>query len=157
MNALDSQECKHGVRTGRCTICNAPPRSGRDFRGQDPRTGRSKQRRTPENTETYYGHPWPEWLQMEEIGRQYIVEKARRRQTTKYGEMWAAIESAMGQDIGQFRLQMPNLLRRLAETSLDEFGLVVTALVVYDQLPEYPGEGLFQLAVREGLLPEREA
>jgi hypothetical protein len=70
--------------------------------------------------------------------------------------MWMAIAAAMERDIGGFRLQMPNLLRRLAEQSLEEIGLVLTALVVYDDRPEYPGGGLFQLAVREGLLPEGE-
>jgi hypothetical protein len=49
------------------------------------------------------------------------------------------------------------LLRHIAEDSFEKTGLILTALVVTDEIDEHPSEGFFRLAAYFGLLAESEA
>lgn len=54
--------------------------------------------------------------------------------------------AVLGNDPGNRHRKLPNLLGYVGESSLEEYGLVATALVVYDEGEPIPGPGFFRLA-----------
>jgi hypothetical protein len=112
-------------------------------------------RRTPENSDTYFGHPWPIWFSMRDAGYEHIIERARLGQTTTYTELWAAITATLGPDLGNRYWQMGHLLGAIAEHAHDKDGVMPTALVMNEGDGETnAGPGFFRLAADMGLLPE---
>ena len=122
-----------------------------------PRNPTSSGRKTPQNSDTYFGHSWPEWSEMVDVGIAYLIECAKRHRTAAYGELWEAIEKVLGRDIGNSWRQMPQLLGYISERSFEGVGLFLTALVVDDVPDGHPEQGFFRLAAKRGALPEREA
>lgn len=114
-------------------------------------------RKTPENSSAMFGHPWPLWFQMRDVGYEHIAARARDRKKTTYVEMWDAIRAEVGQDLGSQWRQLPNLLGYIGDLSYEKIRLVVTALVIYQEGDEHPGPGFLRLAARHDLMPAEEA
>jgi len=94
---------------------------------------------------------------MRDEGRKFLERCARQRRMPEYDEFWAAVRNGMGKDIGSAWRQVPQLLRQISEQSLSQNRLAITANVVSGGISGGPSEGFFTLAVREGLLEDREA
>ena len=114
-------------------------------------------RRTPENSEDFFDHPWSEWFAMRDAGVDLLERHAKKRTTTTYKKFWSGIQSGFVGDVGKSGRQVPQLLRYIGELSFDKYGLILTALVVTDGHDPHPSEGFFRLAARLGLIPEDEA
>jgi hypothetical protein len=114
-------------------------------------------RKTPENSSDMFGHPWPLWFQMRDIGYDHIAARAREREKTTYAELWDAINTGVGQDLGNHWRQLPNLLGYIGDLSHGKIRLIVTALVIYQEADEHPGPGFFRLAASHDLMPVEEA
>lgn len=115
-------------------------------------------RKTPENSADFFGHPWPLWFAMRDAGYQHIIERARNRQTTTYGELWAAITDTIGEDLGNPWRKIDHLLGYVGEFAYERDGLMPTALVMYEGADETnPGPGFFRLAATMGLFPAGDA
>jgi hypothetical protein len=82
----------------------------------------------------------------------HIEACASRRSTTTYGAVWSAVTELLGHDPGNRHRKTPNLLGYVGRKSLEEYELLATALVVYDEEP-VPGPGFFRLAGSVGLMP----
>jgi hypothetical protein len=149
-------ECKHGLKMGRCRVCNEPvsvaKRRTRTVKGNS-----LLGRKTEENSESYFNHPWPEWNEMRDLGLSYLREIAAKEKTVTYEGFWNAVRLGVGRDIGKPFRQIPLLLRHVGEKSFDDSGLVVTALVVTEATEPSPSEGFFRLASRLELIPEDES
>lgn len=119
----------------------------------------SSERRTPENSQDYFGHPWPEWFAMRDAAFDFLVECARGRRTAGYGETWDAVGAAIGKELGSHWRELPNLLGFVSERSQAELGLLSTALVIYqpDAVSSGPGAGFFRMATRMGLLDDSDS
>lgn len=154
MQAYD-EECIHGLTPNTCVICKAPARSVASTR--EPVRKAKKNRKTPENSPSYFNHPWPLWFQMRDAGAAHIISRAGQRRKTYYGELWTAIERQVGEELGNSWRQLPYLLGDIAKHVYDEIGLILTALVIYEEGDEHPGEGFFRLAAEMGALREEDA
>jgi hypothetical protein len=148
------EECIHGLTLNTCVICKAPKKVP-----PTPNLVRiaKKNRKTPENSSSYFNHPWPLWFQMRDAGAVHIISRARRQRKTCYGELWTAIEAQIGEGLGNSWRQLPHLLGDIAEHAFDEIGLILTALVIYEEGDEHPGEGFFRLAAETGMPREEDA
>lgn len=112
-------------------------------------------KKTPDNSPSFHGHPWPLWFSMRDAGYEHIIERALERETTTYKELWAAITAALGQDFGNTYFQTGDLLGSIATYAHDKDGVMPTALVMYEGTEEAnAGPGFFRLAASMGLLPE---
>ena len=119
-------------------------------------TGTGK--KTPENSSSFFGHPWPEWFAMRDAGYEHLVERARERRMTTYGELWDAVAEKVGVDLGNPWRQIDHLLGYIGEAAYEKDGVTPTALVTYPGDGDVgPGPGYFQLAVSLGLFPARDA
>jgi hypothetical protein len=117
-------------------------------------------RKTPENSTEMFGHPWPFWFRMRDVGLDFLNARARLHKTASYGELWDAITLELGEDCGNAWRQRPNLLGYIAERGYQDTGFIPTALVVYrddDEGDEHPGPGFFRLAVTLGALTADQA
>jgi hypothetical protein len=117
----------------------------------------SSGRKTPENSVDMFGHPWPEWFRMRDVGYEHIAKCARARTKTNYADLWTAIGHGVAKDPGSPWRQLPNLLGYIGDLSNEKTGLTMTALVVYREGEESPGPGFFRLAASQDLIPEQEA
>jgi hypothetical protein len=79
---------------------------------------------------SFFGHPWAEWHQMVDTGRDHLVEQAEAQSTTTADELWSHIGAALGLPLGDPTLPMPFLLRDITNREKDDSGLVLAALVV---------------------------
>jgi hypothetical protein len=106
-----------------------------------------------------FGHPWPEWFKMRDAAFDFLCRCASEQRLASYGEIWAAVGAALGEDLGSHWRQLPNLLGYVSSHSLDELDLLATALVIYDPEDERsgPGPGFFRLAASKGLLDDEDA
>lgn len=149
-------ECKHGLKLGSCSACKEPdPVAKRRIqRGQQVS---SYGRKTEANSKSYFNHPWPEWNEMRDLGLSYLEEVASKKATVAYDHFWRAVRLGVDRDIGKPFRQIPLLLRHVGEKSFEASGLIVTALVVTEQIEPSPSEGFFRLAHRLGLIPESES
>ena len=111
-------------------------------------------RKTPENSSSFFGHPWPEWFEMRDAAFSFLCVCARERRLASYHEIWTTVGAKLGKDLGNHWRQLPHLLGHVSERSLEESGILATALVVYDpgDASSGPGPGFFSLAVSLGLL-----
>jgi hypothetical protein len=114
-------------------------------------------RKTEENSDSFFNHPWPEWNEMRDIGLSYLREIATKEATVSYDQFWKAVRLGIGHEIGKPFRQIPLLLRHVGERSFDDSGLIVTALVVTEEKVPSPSEGFFRLASRLELIPESES
>lgn len=115
-------------------------------------------RKTPENSSAFFGHPWSLWFAMRDAGYEHIIERARDRKTTTYGELWVAVTAKLGEDLGNPWRQIDHLLGSIGEVAYDKDGLMPTALVMYEGTGETnPGPGFFRLAANMGLFPGGDA
>jgi hypothetical protein len=94
---------------------------------------------------------------MRDAGAAHIISRAGQRRKTYYGELWTAIERQVGEELGNSWRQLPYLLGDIAKHVYDEIGLILTALVIYEERDEHPGEGFFRLAAEMGALREEDA
>lgn len=149
-NVTELDECLHGLAPDTCSICldrtrpTPPPRAHA--------TSVFDGRKTPENSDDYFGHSWPEWFTMRDAGIAYISFRARGREMTGYHELWRAIAEKLGIDIGNPYRQEPWLLEYLSREFFEQTGLILSALVRYEEGDESPGEGFFRLAGILGVL-----
>ncbi len=153
----DAAECKHGLQPATCVLCNGSLERAASQRRQSGGVTRSSGRKTPENSETYYGHSWSEWFEMQDEVISYIGEKAKAGEKTTYGELWGALEARLGKDLGNPHYQLPSLLGYVALEGFERTNLVLTALVIYEGRPDQPGDGFFRLAAGLGILDEKDA
>jgi hypothetical protein len=114
-------------------------------------------RRTPENSSSYFGHPWPFWFDMRSAAYDHIAESAGRGQPTNYSDLWAAVFTRLGKTVGDPWRQLPMLLGYVSDEYHKEVGAIPTAIVLYDLADQYPGPGFFRLAASYGLLQESNA
>ncbi len=70
----DADECKHGLQPTTCVLCNGSLERAALERRQGSIGNRSSGRKTPDNSETYYGHSWSEWFEMQDAVITYIGE-----------------------------------------------------------------------------------
>jgi len=144
-------DCKHGLKLGSCRVCKEPnrpiKRQVRDTHGMT-----SQGRKTQENSDTYFNHPWSEWNEMRDFGLTFLEEIAASRSTVSYVRFWSAVRKGVDRDIGSPWRQIPLLLRHIGEQSFDNSGLLVTALVVTEDRYPSPSEGFFRLAARLDLI-----
>lgn len=152
----EDDECIHGLTALTCSLCKAPKAAPSSQKGWS-RPSSASGRKTPENSTSYFGHPWSEWFAMRDAGIECILQCARERRTTTYHQLWPEIERNLGVDLGNPWRQMPNLLGYISEQSCGEFRLLLTALVIEEGSVPQPGEGFFRLAAAMGLLAERDA
>jgi hypothetical protein len=117
----------------------------------------SSGRKTPENSSDMFGHPWQLWFQMRDVGYEFITARARERKKTTYAELWDAIKTGVGKDLGNHWRQLPNLLGYIGDLSYEKIRLIVTVLVIYQERDEHPGPGFFRLAASHDLMPAEEA
>lgn len=150
--SIDEVWCKHGLRIHSCTTCTEPAKIERTIRERN--VGGSQARKSPDNSDTYFGHTWSEWFALRDIGFGFLVERARGRRTATYNEIWTAVGTGAGRDIGKAWRKVPQLLRHISDKSLDNTGLILTALVITDGRDGHPSEGFFRLSVRVGFLDE---
>lgn len=85
-------------------------------------TSSASGRKTPENSSHMFGHPWPLWFQMRDVAYEYLCKCASERRMTSYGELWNAISSAIGEDLGSHWRQLPHLLGDVSEHTFTETG-----------------------------------
>lgn len=103
-----------------------------------------------------YGRSDEEWAALEEAGWDFLVSRARLGRPTSYTEMNAALTQRTGLRMFDFELSseraaMGELLGRLADRSLAEANLMISALVNYLYAND-AGSGFYQLAKQKGLL-----
>lgn len=122
--------------------------AAREAAKKRPSSG-SSAKKTPENSTHMFGHLWDDWFRMQDLALERLEAVAADGSTTTYGELWAHLGEALGQDLGAPRLQIPNLLARVSEKSVAAHGLDATALVVTDETGE-PEAGFFRIAARSG-------
>ena len=112
-------------------------------------------RKTPENSRDFFGHPWPQWFAMRDAGYEHIIERARKRQTTTYRDLWAAVARRLGEDIGNPWRQIDDLLGYIGQAAYEKDRVMPTAVVMYEGADDAgPGPGFFRLATSMGLFPE---
>lgn len=153
----DGAECKHGLQPATCVLCNGSLERASLERHHGSGGNRSSGRKTPENSETYYGHSWSEWFEMQDAVVSYIGEKAKAGEKATYGELWGALEERLGRDLGNPHYQLPSLLGYVALEGFERTNLVLTALVIYEGRPDQPGDGFFRLAAGLGIFDEKDA
>jgi hypothetical protein len=117
----------------------------------------SSGRKTPENSSDMFGHQWQLWFQMRDVGYEFIIARARQRRKTTYAELWDAIKTGVGEDLGNHWRQLPSLLGYIGDLSYEKIRLIVTVLVIYQERDEHPGPGFFRLAASHDLMPSEEA
>ena len=149
-----SDECIHGLAEGTCSICldrsrPKPPAVSRERSLYDGR-------KTPENSDSYFDHTWPEWFEMRDAGIAFVSDVAREGRKTRYGELWKDIRNRLGRDIGSHIYQLPMLLEYMSVDFYEETGLILTALVEYAEGEEMPGDGFFRLAGMVGAIPKEQ-
>ena len=112
------------------------------------------QRKNPQNSTSFFGHSWPEWFEMRDAAFSFLCVCAGERRLSSYHELWTTVGTALGKDLGNHWRQLPHLLGYVSERSLEEVGVLATALVIYDpdDASSSPGPGFFSLAVSLGLL-----
>jgi hypothetical protein len=106
----DDDECIHGLTPPTGSICKSPAKPPGSSRPAPADRRAPSGRKTPENSTSYFGHPWPEWFAMRDAGAECIIASARRGETTTYHKLWSQIESVLGVSLGTSWRQMPNLL-----------------------------------------------
>jgi hypothetical protein len=150
-----SNLCAHGVVLQLCPRCKNSFREKRrvERRRSDSWTGR----KTPDNSDSFFGHTWPEWFAMRDAGADIILEHARRQRYLTYPELWAGVRTRVGFDIGHPWRQIPILLEYISDNTFELIGLFVTAIVVDGGPESGPSEGFFRLAASRGALPEADA
>lgn len=148
------EECRHGLTLATCSLCKGPPPVAKRW---TPSRNQGDGRKTPENSTTYFDHPWPEWFLMRDAGIQYLASCASEQRKATYGELWAAIEQTLEKDLGNPWRQQPWLLEYIGKEAYRDTGLILSALVIYQEGDEHPGEGFFRLAAIVGALPEEDA
>lgn len=114
-------------------------------------------RKTPQNSSSMFGHPWPVWFQMRDTAMAVIAESAAKEELIHYGELWTEIERRLGTDLGNSWRQIPNLLGYVSDHFHQQVGALPTAIVVSQGTPPRPERGFFGLAVSEGYLPSADA
>jgi len=72
---------------------------------------------------------------------------------TTYEELWAAIEQAVAETLGNPSRQLPNLLGYISDDGYERIGFMPTALVVYAAGEEHPGPGFLRPAASAIALP----
>jgi hypothetical protein len=147
-----SDECIHGLAPLTCSICldRTRPKPVATTRERSLYDGR----KTPENSDSYFDHTWPEWFEMRDAGIAYVSELAREARKTRYGELWKEIRNRLGRDIGSHIYQLPMLLEYMSVDFFEDTGLILTALVEYAEGEEKPGDGFFRLAGALGAIPK---
>jgi hypothetical protein len=151
------EECKHGLRTGTCSLC-----SGRLTAQVKPKrfghSTASQARRTPLNSSSYFSYSWDQWHEMCDVGGEVLIEHARQRSAIRYGVLWLEIQSRLGRDLGSSWRKIDHLLEYISDRTYESVGLFLTALVVDEKDGEIrPSEGFFRLAAARGALPEEDA
>lgn len=114
-------------------------------------------RRTPENSPDMFGHPWPVWFAMRDAALAYMKVCASEGRLTSYRETWAAVEAALGEDLGNPWRQIPSLLGYVSVHAYPELDLIPTALVVTPDSDDEPGPGFFRIAAELGALDDAES
>ena len=147
-----SNHCEHGVVLQLCPKCKDAFREQRrvERQGSNSWTGR----KTPDNSDSFFGHTWPEWFAMRDAGAAIILEHARAGEYLTYPELWAGVRSRVGFEIGDPWRQVPILLEYISDYTFEDIGLFVTALVVDGTPANGPSEGFFRLAGQRGALPK---
>jgi hypothetical protein len=113
-------------------------------------------RKTPDNSSHYFRHPWPEWFEMCDAGRDLILERVRLKQFLTYPELWSGIKARLQRDIGDPWRQVPLLLEYISDRTYEDLGLFITAMVI-DPETGSPSEGFFRLAADRGALAGQDA
>jgi hypothetical protein len=148
----DGDDCIHGLAPLTCSLCVRPDKASVPKARPVSRNASTNGRRTPENSTSYFGHSWPVWFEMRDAGIAHIRSCAQHRQTTTYGAVWAAVEGRLGQNLGNSWRQLPNLLGHISEHVYDESGVLLTALVIYEEGDDSRGDGFFRLAASVGAI-----
>jgi hypothetical protein len=111
-------------------------------------------RKTPENSADMFGHPWAVWFQMRDAAFDYLCQCAREKRMTTYAELWDAVGSATGEELGANWRQLPILLGHVADHSFAELQLIPSALIVAHEGDGEPGIGFFRIAAELGANPQ---
>jgi hypothetical protein len=103
-----------------------------------------------------YGRDEVNWERLVAAGLEFLKERARLRRLTSYTELNQALvrrTRLLVFDFGQDdeRAAVRRLLGRIWDVSYAETGVLISALVPYLNASE-PGSGLYELAVRMGLI-----
>jgi len=114
-------------------------------------------RKTPENSNDMFGHPWPFWFQMRDAAMEVITSAGRRRELIPYGDLWSELRNRLGSEVGEQWRQLLILLGYVSEYYHHEVGALPTAMVVSRDTPPKPEAGFFRLAAFEGYLPEADS
>ena len=112
-------------------------------------------RKTPENSDTFYGHPWVEWFAMRDAGIAILRDRGAVRRLITYPELWEAIETRLGKELGSSQWKVSRLLEDIDEESGLDAQFILTALVVDARTGE-PSEGFLRLASKRHLLAEKD-
>lgn len=123
-----------------------------------PRAKKVSGGKTPENSTEMFGHPWPEWFAMRDAARAHLEATARAKGLTTYGEVWAAIEQALGKELGNRHLALPRLLGFVTDEEEAGSKMLPTSLIVAEgKEGAGPEVGFFRLAASLGELDESES
>jgi hypothetical protein len=110
-------------------------------------------RKSPETSASFFGYPWAEWFEMRDAGRKLLSDCAAEQRLITYGDLWAAIATAVGRELKSPHLAIPRLLQDIAEVSLKDGEPNPAALAVQADGDQEPGAGFFRAAVALHELP----
>lgn len=103
-----------------------------------------------------HGRSWEEWQALVDAAFDHLKRKARLKRTSNYTDVNRAISESTGQSEFDFtnpegRNAMGDLLGEVVERSLEDSGVMLSALVMYLN-ENRPGAGFYNLAQSKGLL-----
>jgi hypothetical protein len=147
--------CSHGQIPQFCNVCKVGiKRAQQEARAKAE--ANPSGRKSPQNSSSFFNHPWSEWFEMCDAGQAILVDCATRGELTTYPKLWEGISNRLQRDIGHPWRQIPFLLEYISDRSYEGLGLFITGLAV-DETNGVPTEGFFRLAADRGALPERDA
>ena len=139
--------CVHGAWIHNCRPCREKRKMSVPAYKGTSKSGR----KTPENSDTYYGHPWPEWFDMRNAGIAILRECGERRHLITYPDLWVAINERLDKHLDSSQRKVSALLNWIDQDSGIDARFMLTALVI-DGHTDIPSEGFFRLAERKHLL-----
>ena len=115
--------CQHGKWIHNCRPCREKRRQSLPkYKGTS-----TSDKKTPENSDTFYGHPWAEWFAMRDAGITILRERGAGRRLITYPELWEAIETRLGKDLGNSQWKISRLLEDIDEESGLDAQFILTA------------------------------
>lgn len=98
------------------------------------------------------GHALPVWMAMRGVALAHLDACAKAHRLTTAGEVWQLVKDSRAEELGDPRYQLPKLLDYVVTKSLQDHGLLASALIVDPARGDEPGPDFFRTAVKRGQL-----